>query len=110
MPGPVPVWAVARVTVTRDPGPAAAAAEPAAVPIRNLGWALYNTPGPRCHVVSYHRVMISHLGYITLGGVVYQYYVTDVQPDSKVNPECQPKQKVKWSGFLSALECLYKER
>ena len=31
------------------------------------------------------------------------------QPDSKVDSECSPKRKVKRSGFLSALGCLYKE-
>ena len=31
------------------------------------------------------------------------------QPDSKANPECQPKRKMKWSDLLSALDCLYKE-
>ena len=30
------------------------------------------------------------------------------QPDSKANPECQPKRKVKWSDLLSALDCLYR--
>ena len=30
------------------------------------------------------------------------------QPDSKANPECQPKRKVKWSDLLSALDSLYR--
>ena len=30
----------------------------------------------------------------------------DEQPDWKVHPECQPKQKVKWRDLLSALDFL----
>ena len=33
-----------------------------------------------------------------------------LQPDSKANPECQPKRKVIWSGLLSALDCLYSQK